>query len=59
VFDAWYDRNVRRFGEPKTSGDDCHETIAAQTEYLRSAGFEPVETVWAEKLWAVIVARKL
>jgi hypothetical protein len=59
VFDAWYDRNVRRFGEPKTSGDDCHETIAAQTEYLRIAGFEPVETVWAEKLWAVIVARKL
>ncbi|HEX2473955.1 MAG TPA: class I SAM-dependent methyltransferase, partial [Lacipirellulaceae bacterium] len=43
VFEAWCDRNVRRFGEPKQSGDDCHETIAAQTAYLRDAGFVDVK----------------
>jgi hypothetical protein len=58
VFAAWYDRNVRRFGEPKSSGDDCHETIPAQTLYLREAGFATVTTAWAEKLWAVVMARK-
>ena len=42
MFDAWHDRNVRRFGEPKTSGDDCHETAAVQEEYLRAAGFRDV-----------------
>jgi SAM-dependent methyltransferase len=58
MFDAWYDRNIRRFGEPKKSGDDCHETIAAQIDYLQAAGFAEVNTVWAEKLWAVVAARK-
>jgi hypothetical protein len=58
MFEAWYDRNVRRFGEPKQSGDDCHETIAAQVDYLRDAGFARVETVWTQKLWAVVIARK-
>jgi tRNA (cmo5U34)-methyltransferase len=56
VFDAWYDRNIRRFGEPKQSGDDCHETIAVQLGYLRDAGFAQIETVWREKLWAVVHA---
>jgi tRNA (cmo5U34)-methyltransferase len=58
MFEAWYDRNVRRFGEPKKSGDDCHETIAAQVNYLRDAGFTDVENTWAEKLWGVVVARR-
>jgi SAM-dependent methyltransferase len=58
MFDAWYDRNVRRFGEPKKSGDDCHETVVAQIGYLRDAGFTQLEHVWGEKLWAVVKARK-
>jgi len=58
VLDAWYDRNIRRFSEPKKSGDDCQETIAVQREYLSKAGFADVETVWADKLWGVVVARK-
>ena len=58
VFEAWYDRNVRRFGEPKQSGDDCHETIAAQTSYLRELGFADIKTVWQYKLWAVLLAGK-
>ena len=58
VFKAWYDRNIRRFGEPKTSGEDCHETIAAQIAYLHDAGFAHAETVWTNKLWAVLAGRK-
>jgi SAM-dependent methyltransferase len=58
MFEAWYDRNIRRFGEPKKSGDDCHETVAVQMEYLRAAGFVGVRMTWAEKLWAVVAARK-
>ncbi len=58
TLDFWHDRNIRRFGEPKKSGDDCHETIAAQTEYLRNVGFVEVTTSWNTKLWAVLVARK-
>jgi SAM-dependent methyltransferase len=58
MFEAWYDRNVRRFGEPRKSGDDCHETIAVQTGYLKQAGFESVTTTWNEQLWGVVVARK-
>jgi SAM-dependent methyltransferase len=58
TLDHWSDRNIRRFGEPKTSGDDCHETIATQLRYLHDAGFTQTETVWAAELWAVIVAGK-
>jgi tRNA (cmo5U34)-methyltransferase len=58
IFQAWYDRNVRRFGEPKQSGDDCHETIAAQTAYLRDAGFVDVKTIWHARLWAVLEGHK-
>ena len=58
TLDYWHDRNIRRFDEPKKSGDDCHETIAVQVGYLREAGFAKVETAWGEKLWAVVVARK-
>jgi SAM-dependent methyltransferase len=58
MLDHWYDRNIRRFGEPKTSGDDCHETIDTQIGYLRDAGFEQIEVVWSKELWAVAAALK-
>ena len=58
MLDAWHDRNVRRFGEPKTSGDDCHETGAVQEKYLRAAGFRDVRVAWNEKLWGILYGRK-
>ena len=58
TLDHWHDRNIRRFGEPKKSGDDCQETIETQIGYLREAGFASVELAWAAKLWAVMVAEK-
>lgn len=58
TFEQWHDRNIRRFGEPKKSGDDCLETLDVQTDYLRDIGFRDVECTWAAKLWAVLVGRK-
>lgn len=54
----WIERNVTRFGEPKHSGDDCHETIDTQLEYLRQAGFAIVDAPWHKGLWAVLRAMK-
>jgi hypothetical protein len=51
---GWIDRNVTRFGQPKKSGDDCHETIAAQLAYFRTAGFLIADAPWQKGLWAVL-----
>ncbi len=56
--DAWYDRNIRRFGQPKQSGDDCHETIAVHQQYLRDAGFTHTEIAWTREMWGLLVGRK-
>ena len=58
VFEAWYDRNIRRFGEPKESGDDFLETVASQLRRLSEAGFHSGELIWNEKLWGVVCARR-
>lgn len=55
---GWIDRNVTRFGQPKKSGDDCHETVAAQLGYLRAAGFATCDVPWQRELWAVLRATK-
>jgi tRNA (cmo5U34)-methyltransferase len=55
---AWRDRNVTQFGEPKKSGDDCHETADEQLGYLRDAGFRDVRLAWNEQLWGVLFGRK-
>ncbi len=51
---GWIDRNVTRFGQPKKSGDDCHESIAVQLGYFRSAGFTLADAPWQKDLWAVL-----
>jgi tRNA (cmo5U34)-methyltransferase len=55
---TWIERNVSRFGQPKHSGDDCHETIQTQLDYLRSAGFDSADCPWHKALWAVLRAVK-
>jgi SAM-dependent methyltransferase len=51
---GWIDRNITHFGQPKKSGDDCHETIAAQLAYFRSAGFTSTDSPWQKDLWAIL-----
>lgn len=55
---GWTERNVTRFGEPKQSGDDCHETAESQLQYLRSASFGETQVLWHKKLWALLSAQK-
>lgn len=54
ALEAWIDRNVTRFGEPKKSGDDCHETIETQLGYFRDAGFAAADCPWQREMWAVL-----
>lgn len=51
---GWIDRNVTRFGEPKKSGDDCHETAAVQLNYFLTAGFRAADVAWHQELWSVL-----
>ena len=56
TLEGWRKRNVDEFHEPKKSGDDCHETIAAQLRYLCEAGFTEVSAPWQKQLWALLFA---
>ncbi len=58
TLDQWQDRNIRRFGEPKTSGDDCLETSNTQCRYLLDTGFQTAELTWSKELWGVLIGRK-
>src|SRR5262245_4824835 len=51
---GWIDRNITRFGQQKKSGDDMHETIAAQLGYCRASGFTHADCPWHHQLWAVL-----
>jgi hypothetical protein len=50
----WIERNVSRFGEPKKSGDDCHETIETQLGYFRAAGLASADCPWRKAMWAIL-----
>jgi hypothetical protein len=58
ILDIWRDKNIARFGETKQSGDDCHETVAAQLDYLAQAGFASPDCPWQKQMWAVLRGRK-
>jgi hypothetical protein len=58
TLDYWYDKNIRRFGEAKQSGDDCHETSEVQRGYLTVAGFNSADVVWNAELWGIFAAKK-
>jgi hypothetical protein len=50
----WQDRNIGQFEQPRSSGDDCHETIQTQLGYLADCGFRSVSVPWQQELWAVL-----
>ncbi len=54
MLEAWRERNVTQFDKPRASGDDCHETIAAQLGYFCDCGFRSVGVAWHEQMWAVL-----
>lgn len=52
----WKRRNIDQFGGVKQSGDDYHETVEVQLDYLRAAGFADAKITWQQKMWAIFVA---
>lgn len=54
MLEAWQDLNVTRFGQPRTSGDDCHETVEAQLSYFCECGFLGVGVPWRKDMWALM-----
>ncbi len=58
ALDKWIERNVTHFGGPRKSGEDCHETAAAQLAYLQSAGFAVVDCPWHRHLWGILRGTK-
>jgi SAM-dependent methyltransferase len=57
TLDHWHQRNIREFGMPHKSGDDCHETAEAQVEYLRACGFQDVHVAWQREMWGILIGR--
>lgn len=56
--EKWEERNVKRFEQPRASGDDCHETVQAQLAALCDCGFRSVSAPWQQEMWAVMVGIK-
>jgi tRNA (cmo5U34)-methyltransferase len=54
MLENWCERNVTHFEKPRASGDDCHETVAAQLGYLCDYGFRSVRVAWQKDMWAVM-----
>ncbi|MBI3838321.1 MAG: class I SAM-dependent methyltransferase [Planctomycetia bacterium] len=54
MLEKWIERNVDHFEQPRSSGDDCHETIEAQLGYFCECGFRGVDAPWHEQMWAVL-----
>lgn len=50
----WEERNIVNFGAARKSGDDCHETVAAQLDYFRAAGFRQADAPWQAAMWTVL-----
>lgn len=54
----WEHRNITNFDAPRKSGDDCHETVAAQLNCLQQSGFEKTDAPWHKEMWAVLRGKK-
>ena len=51
--------NVDGFGEPRVSGDDCHETAATQLGYFAAAGLQETRALWQQELWTLLSGRRV
>jgi tRNA (cmo5U34)-methyltransferase len=55
----WEARNVHQFGQPKHTGDDCHDTVDQQLAWLAECGYVRCRTTWQKEMWAVMVGEKV
>jgi tRNA (cmo5U34)-methyltransferase len=54
----WEERNVKQFGRPRISGDDCHETVESQLALLGECGFAYADSPWRKDMWAIMRGQK-
>jgi tRNA (cmo5U34)-methyltransferase len=55
---GWQRRNVDEFAQPRSSGDDCHETAQAQLKGYAAAGFIQTASLWQRDLWTLLSGRR-
>jgi len=58
LLDTWREQNITHFGRPRVSGDDYHETLSTQQQYLRAVGFRSVGAVWQQQMWTILTGDK-
>ena len=56
---GWRKRNVEQFAEPRSSGDDCHETAATQLSYFEAAGLKNTGVAWQRELWSLLKGQRV
>ncbi len=57
-FDNWKKRNVDNFDQPKSKGDDIHDSFIDQLSWLQESGFQHVDLFIKYYLWSVIGGQK-
>jgi SAM-dependent methyltransferase len=57
-FENWRARNIEHFSEPKSKGDDIHESFLEQLQWLKEIGFTGVDVFVKYHLWSIIGGRK-
>lgn len=58
LFARWQVRNVAGIDEPKTKGDDLHESYLDQVDWLADIGFDKVDLFVKFHLWCTIGGQK-
>lgn len=58
-FENWKKRNIDGIDQPKTEGDDIHDSFLEQMEWLREIGYVNVDLFIKYHLWSVIGGQKI
>ena len=58
-FESWKKRNVDGIDQPKTKGDDIHDSFLEQRGWLSEIGYVNVDLFIKYHLWSVIGGQKL
>ena len=57
-FQKWKERNIDHADQPKTKGDDLHESVGSQLDMLKATGLIEVDVYFSYRLWHGIAGRK-
>ncbi len=57
-FENWKLRNIDGIDQPKTKGDDLHDPVLDQVQWLREVGYADVDLYVKYQLWCMIGGRR-